>query len=213
MAPGNNLRNQRRKLTAGLTSLRRQKLTGGKYKSKLMNKQTEWARGGPTTYLSSYHRRSSIHHRGGTKLGTINLAQRFVLIWVWMIRKSMLTQCDQVNLCSLHFERLLLPQNYNVAVWKRQTGRWMLPGCTATTLISFEPLTSERDASQGVRVPQVVGSLQETTQHGWRCKCWQMFKNVFRRSVPQLIWKNCYMPMQPSKTNGLQAFSLKVSAN
>lgn len=106
MAPGNNLRKQRRKLTAGLTSLGRQKLTGGKYKNKLMNKQTEWARGGATTYLSSHHRRSSIHHRGGTKLGTINLAQRFVLIWVWMIRKSMSTQCDQVNLCSLHFERL-----------------------------------------------------------------------------------------------------------
>lgn len=48
-----------------------------------------------------------------------------------------------------------------------------------------EPLTSERDASQGVRVSQVVGSLQKTTQHGWKQgKSWPMLENVFHGPTP-----------------------------
>lgn len=48
------------------------------------------------------------------------------------------------------------------------------------------PLTSERDTSQGVRVSQVVGPLQKTTQHGWKCgKCWQMLKKRVSRISPQ----------------------------
>lgn len=59
------------------------------------------------------------------------------------------------------------------------------------TRMGREPLTSKGDARQGVRVSQVVGSLQKTTQHGW--KRWRTLKNVFDRSVPQPIWTISYM--------------------
>lgn len=59
------------------------------------------------------------------------------------------------------------------------------------TRMGWEPLTSKGDARQGVRVSQVVGSLQKTTQHGW--KRWQTLKNVVDRSVPQPIWTISYM--------------------
>lgn len=110
--------------------------------------------------------------------------------------------------------RLDLPQNEDVAVREQQTGCCTLLRCVVDTLASNEPLTSECDASQGVRVSQVVGSLQKTTQHGWKDgKCWPMLKNVFHRSTLQLIRSISYGAIEPSKTNGLLSFSLKISAN
>lgn len=59
------------------------------------------------------------------------------------------------------------------------------------TQMGRELLTSKGDARQGVRVSQVVGSLQKTTQHGW--KRWQTLQNVFDGSVPRPIWTISYM--------------------
>lgn len=76
------------------------------------------------------------------------------------------------------------------------------------TRMGREPLTSKGDARQGVRVSQVVGSLQKTTQHGW--KRWQTLENVFDRSVPQPIWTISHMKwnhqrwMASRLSNGVQ---------
>lgn len=54
------------------------------------------------------------------------------------------------------------------------------------TRMGWEPLTSKGDARQGVRVSQVVGSLQKTTQHGW--KRWQTLKNIWNGTIKDKWW-------------------------
>lgn len=123
MAPGNSVRNKSRKLTAELTSSRRQKLTRGKYKNKLMYKQTKWARGCgsvskrlthdnyPGPLIKTSHKN---HPLTVLQLGSISLVRRLVLIPHERIRKSVQTQSDQAILHIQKGYRLDLPQNEDV---------------------------------------------------------------------------------------------------
>lgn len=129
-----------------------------------------------------------------------------------MIRKSIQTQSDQTILP--HTEGLIF---LRMKMSLPGSNREVVVRCSDVSVAPWspmKPLTSESDASQGVWVSQVVGSLQKTTQHGWKHdKCWPMLKNLFHRPVPQVWCSISYGATEPSQTNGHLSFSLKISAN
>lgn len=147
MAPGNSVRNKSRKLTAELTSSSRQKLTRGKYKNKLIYKQTLWARGGVAARRSGQRRTASPgrllihlikknHPLRVVQLETINLECRLILTPTWDDQKIHTDTIRPDN--SSTYGRLDFPQNEDVAAREQQRGGCTLLRRVGGTLVSNE---------------------------------------------------------------------------